>query len=55
MLYVTHNSLFGTIKTDLEDKMTCGSCSYRKTKDETVGLLNNYHVSKKLTLSTLVR
>ena len=35
--------------------MTCGSDSYPKTKDETVGLLKNYHVSKKLTWDTPVK
>ena len=28
--------------------MTCGSTSYPKSKDNTVGLLNNYHVIKQL-------
>ena len=32
--------------------MTCGSKSYPKWKDETVGQLNNYHVSKQLTRNT---
>ena len=45
----------GTIKTDLEKKMTCGSGSYPRTKDRTVGLLNNYNVVKKHTHATPVK
>ena len=29
--------------------MTCGSDSYPKSKNETMGLINNYNMSKKLT------
>ena len=46
------NSRFGTIKTDLENKMTCGSGSYPKSKEKTVVLLNNYHARKQLTRTT---
>ena len=46
MLEGADNSRFGTIKTDLENKTTRGSDSYPRTKDETVGLINNYHMSK---------
>ena len=35
--------------------MTCGSDSYPKSKDETVGLLNNYHVSNQLTWAIPVK
>ena len=46
---------FGTIKTNLDNNMTCGSDSYPRTKDEAVGLLNNYYVSKKLMRATPVK
>ena len=49
------NSHFGTIKTNLENNMACGSDIYPKTNDKTVGLLNNYHVSKQLALTTQVK
>ena len=55
MMYGSDNSCFGTIKTDLENKMTCGLDSYPKSKDETVGLINNYHVIKKLARVTPVK
>ena len=45
MLGGEHSSHFENINAGLE-KMTCGSDSYPRTKDRTVGLLNNYHVSK---------
>ena len=35
--------------------MTCGSESYPKPKEDTVGLINNYHVSKQLTRVTPVK
>ena len=35
--------------------MKCGSESYAKTKDETVWLLNNYHVIIQLTQYTTVK
>ena len=51
-MYWTDNGRFGTIKTDLDNKMTCGSYSYPKTKYKTVGLLNKYHVGNQLTQAT---
>ena len=35
--------------------MMCGSDSYPKSKDVTVGLLNNYHVRKQLTRTIPVK
>ena len=55
MLDGADNGLFGTIKTHLENKMTCGLYSYPKTKDETEGLLDKYHVGKKLARDTPVK
>ena len=55
MLDGAENGRFGTIKTKLENNMTCGSDIYPNTKDETVGLLKNYRVSKKLTQANPVR
>ena len=49
------NRLFGNIKTDVFNKGTCGMESYPNTKDETVGLINNYHVSNLLTWATPVK
>ena len=54
-MYLTDNGLFGTIKTDLDNKMTCGLYSYPKTKYKTVGILNNYHVGKQLTRATIMK
>ena len=54
MLDGADNGCFRTINTDLDNKMTCGSYSYPNTKDDTVGLINNFHVSKKLIRSTPV-
>ena len=55
MLDGADNGLFGTIKTHLENKMTCGLYSYPKTKDETEGLLDKYHVGKKIAQDTPVK
>ena len=55
MLDRAYNKRFRTIKTNLENNMTCGSDRYPQSKDETVGLLNNYHVSKQLMRTTLVK
>ena len=52
MLNGSDNSLFGNINNNIENKMTCGSDSYPKSKDKNVGLINNYHVSKQLTGNT---
>ena len=41
MLDGEDNGSFGTINTNLENKMMCGSDSYPKTKDNTVEILNN--------------
>ena len=49
MIDGSDNGRFGTTNNYLEKNMTCGSDSYPRTKDETVWLLNNYHVGKKLT------
>ena len=46
MLDGSHNGCYGNINTDIENKITCGSDSYPKTKDDNVGILNNYHVGK---------
>ena len=46
------NRCFGTIKTDLDNNMTCGSDSYPKSKYDTVVLLNSYHMSKQLKWAT---
>jgi hypothetical protein len=35
---------YARIETDPENKMTFGKDSYSRTRDETVALLNNYHV-----------
>ena len=43
MLDGTDNSYFGAFKDNLDKNMTCGSESYPKSKDKTVGLINNYH------------
>ena len=45
MLYEAYNGHFGTINSDLENKMICESYSYSRTKDETMGIINNYYVS----------
>ena len=55
MLDGSYNSHFRTIKNGLENKMTCGSDSYSKTKDKTVGILNNYHMGKQHTQVTPVK
>ena len=55
MLDGADNGRFGTIEDDLENKIMCSSDSYPKTKDNTVGLINNYYVSKQLTQATLVK
>ena len=52
MIYSPDDSRSGTIKSDLENKMMCGSDSNPKSKDKIVGLIHNYHVSKKLTRTT---
>ena len=49
------NGRFGTIKTNLENKITCGWDSYSNTKCKIVGLVNKYHVSKKLMQATPVK
>ena len=49
MLDGADNSRFWTIKTNIENKMTCGPDSSPKTKEKTVVLINNYHLSKQLT------
>ena len=41
MLDGEDNRRFGTIKNYLYNKMECGLDSYPKTKEDTVGLLNN--------------
>ena len=46
MLYGGDNGCFGAIKTDLYNKMIYGIDIYPRTKDKTVVLLNNYHVSR---------
>ena len=55
MLYGTDNGSFGNIKTDLKNKMTCGLDSYPKIKENTVELLNTYHMSKQLPWATPVK
>ena len=55
MLDGSDNIRLGTIKTDLENKITRGSVIYPKSKDETVGILKNYHVSKQLTRTNSVK
>ena len=45
----SNNSHFETSKTNLEKKMACGSDSLPKYKKETMGLIKNYNMSKKLT------
>ena len=49
------NGRFMDIKTDQENKMTCGLDSYPTTKEKTVGLLKNYHVSKQQTRATQMK
>ena len=41
MLYEADIGRFGTIRTDLEKKVTCVSDSYPNTKDDTMGIINN--------------
>ena len=55
MLDGAYNRRFVTIKTYQYNKMMCGSYSYPKSKDKTVGLINNYHVSKQNMFSTPVK
>ena len=55
MLYGLKNSGFGTIKTGLENNMTCVLYSYSRTKDKTMGILNNYHVGTKFTWENPVK
>ena len=55
MMYGSYNRFFGNIKTNIENKITCGSYRHPKTKDRTVGLLNNYHVSNQLTQENPVK
>ena len=50
MLDGAENGHLRTIKTDLENNMTCESESCPRTKDKTVGILNHYHAGKKHTL-----
>ena len=44
------NGHFSTIMTDLENNMACESESFPRTKDKTVGIINNYHGGKTHTL-----
>jgi hypothetical protein len=44
MLSGADNKRYARIETDLENKMTFGTDSYPRTRDETMTLLNNYHV-----------
>ena len=46
MMDGSDNSSFGNVKTNLENKITCGSESYPKSKDKNLERLNNYHVRK---------
>ena len=55
MMYGEYSSRFGTINTNLENKMVCGLDSNPKSNAETVRLINNYHVSKKLMQATQVK
>ena len=55
MLDMEDNGQFGTINNGLENKMTCGSGSYPRTKDKTMRILKNYHVSKQHMQSTKVK
>ena len=49
MIYGGDNGCFGSIKTDLYNKMICGLDIYPRTKYKTVVLINNYHVSREST------
>jgi hypothetical protein len=44
MLSGADNKRYARIETDLENKMTFETHKYSRTRDETVALLNNYHV-----------
>ena len=46
MLDGEYNGSFDTINTELEKTITFGLNSYLGKKDETVGLINHYHVFK---------
>ena len=55
MLDGAYNGRYVHIKTDLDNKMACGSDSYPNTKYKTMLILNNYRVSKQVMQDTPVK
>ena len=55
MLDGAEKSIFMIIKTKIDNKMTCGSDGYQRTKDETKRILNKYQAGKNHTWYTPVK